>query len=99
MEKMVNRRIVVALAAIGAMAAANIFVAGCVKSDDADTFSTPTPPPPPTPSPSTHCQIAITGQDPDGVLAAWVVDAPKSLWMVGTNSFTWSDGFTGMYIS
>ena len=81
---MVNRRTFAVLAAIGAIAAANL-VSACVKSDDQDSFSTPTLPPAPTPQPLHHCQVVWASQnasDPAGS-DVLVLDGSSSLWING----------------
>lgn len=81
---MVNRRTVAALAALGAIVAAN-FVSACVKSDDQDSFETPAPPTPTPPPPTHRCLAAWTAQNADDPATAdvLVLDGPASAWLNG----------------
>lgn len=84
----------VAVSALLAVVAVN-FLAACTPEDDSDVFSTPTPVEP-QPTPDSHCQIVWTEQNVDtpSTIDVFLIDAPESAWVAGTNTF---GGFTGWY--
>jgi len=85
----------VVVSALLAVAAVNL-LAACTPEDDSDVFETPGPADPTPTPPDFHCQIVWTSQNEDvpSQVDVFVIDAPESSWVGGTNTF---GGFVAFY--